>query len=94
MKLLAINAIYRKEKGKQVRVEPGATFEADGEEAEYLIAQKAVQVISDEKAKKAPAKKAAPKKDKTPEDPVVTPAAVTGSEGETAAGETDEDPLG
>jgi len=92
MKLKAVNAIYRKEKGKQVRVEPGTEFEATGDEADYLIAQKAVLVISEEKSKKAPAKKDA-KKAETPAAPaaddVVTPAAVTGADGT-----ADDDPLG
>lgn len=81
MKLKAINAIYRKEGKKQVRVEPGAEFTCPDEEAaEYLAGKAAMQV---EEAKKAPAKKAPAKKASAKKaEPKPEPKPEEGAEGE------------
>jgi len=58
MKLQAINAIYRVENKKQVRVEPGKLFDCPDAEGEQYLAQKAARVPLEAKNPAAkPAKK-------------------------------------
>jgi hypothetical protein len=71
VELKAVNAIYRKEKGKQVRHEPGTIFTCTEEEAaaENYVKRGAAMPVKSEKSaapkaatKKPAAKKAEPKK--------------------------------
>ena len=64
MELKAIHAIYRTEKKKQIRVEPGALFECPDDEGKEYLATKAASAVVAEK--KPAAKKPATKKDAAP----------------------------
>lgn len=63
VKLKAIHAIYRKEGGKQVRIEPGKPFTCPEKEAqdEDYVGKGAAEAVEVE-AEKAPTKQAAVKK--------------------------------